>query len=141
MSHRSLRDITNDLRWGFSQAFYFTLLFGGLGVIARLAIGDTYVPGLSLLQLIVALVLIGIWSGVLIGILRPLTRGLVGSGVVGGLWGICLTLFIVLPMGGWGNWIPFIALTVLDCVGCAVIGVQIRRTSTRIEVKRRSGLL
>ena len=140
--YRSFTEIARDLRWGFGQAFYITALFGGVGIICRLVIGDSYIPGVGLIQLVLAYALLGFAAGVLIGILRPLTRGLVGSAVVGGLWGICLELVIRLPFGRWGTWVPFDAIFMaITTISGGFFGIQIRRVSTRIEAKRRAGVL
>lgn len=131
-----------DLRWGLGQASYITVLFGGLGITCRVVIGDSYIPGVSLLQLTLAYVLLGSAAGVLIGLFRPLTRGLAGSAVVGGLWGICLELVIRLPFGRWGAWESFDAVFMAGtAIAGAFFGIQIRRANTRIEAKRRAGLL
>lgn len=138
-SSRSFRDVIRDLRWGLNRAFPITALFGSLGAIFRLLIGPSYAPGVTLPELILAYAVMGIVAGALVGVFRPLTRGLIGSAALGAIWGICLDFVIFRPFGRWvlADGI-FLAIC---CIGGALFGVQIRRVSTRIENKRRAGLL
>jgi hypothetical protein len=128
-----------DVGWGLSNAFYLAALFGAVAVVMRLLIGASYIPGVTLTRLIGTYAALGLAGGTLTGVFRPLTRHLVGSAILGAIWGIFLELAIRVPFD---RLVPFDAVFMSICsVGGAVLGVQLRRAWTRIDEKRRAGLL
>lgn len=131
---RSLRDLFQNLKWGLGRAYPLTVIFGALAAGLRLLIGPSYAPGVSVFALVLTYVLLGVAAGVLVGLFRPLTRGLFGSAIVGAMWGVCLGLVVFRPFGRWIA--PDYIFMPLVTLGGALFGIQIRRASNHIQEKR-----
>jgi hypothetical protein len=136
--HRTLPTVMRDVGWGLSKSMYLAGLFGTIAVAVRL-LDPSYMHGVSLGRLIGDYVVLGVAGGVLTGIFRPLTRGLIGSAFVGALWGIVLALVVLLPIDRLDA--PDLVFMLGGSIGGAVLGAQLRRTWWRIDEKRRSGML
>jgi len=136
-SHRSLADVGRDLQWGLSWAGAFTAFFLGLGVIARLIRGQKMLPGVTMPEIILVYLVLGLAGGLLVGLFRPLAQSMTGACVLGAVWGIFLGLCIRVMARGWRDWQPGeVVLMLFFIAGGAYLAASFRRGVVKGQNRR-----
>lgn len=135
--HRSISDAWRDARWGVTRVAPFVIVFGGMSLIGEI-LGVKF-AGFNIERTILFYVVFGLLTGVIVGMLRPIAPTVWGSGIIGGIVGLPLALYIRILARGWANWIPTeIIFFVVSAVGCAYCAVAFRRGYMRAEERSRS---
>jgi hypothetical protein len=135
--HRSVSDIWRDVLWGMTRVAPFAVVFGGMSLIGEL-MGVEF-AGFNIERTIIFYVVFGLLTGVVVGMLRPIAPTIRGSGIIGGVVGLPLALYVRILARGWGNWIfaeiIFFVVFVAICAACAI---GFRRGYVRAEQRSRA---
>lgn len=134
--HRSISDMWRDARWGVSRVAPFVVIFGGMSLVGEL-MGVEF-AGFDLERTIFFYVAFGLLTGVVVGLLRPSASTMWGSGVIGGIVGLPIALYVRILARGWSDWLPteiiFFVAFVAICAACAI---GFRRGYVRAEERSR----
>jgi hypothetical protein len=130
-------DIWRDAIWGVARVAPFVVIFGGMSLVGEL-MGVKF-AGFDIERTIFFYVVFGLLTGVVVGMLRPIASTIWGSGVIGGIAGLPLALYVRILARGWDNWIPteaiFFVVFVAICAACAI---GFRRGYVRAEERSRT---
>lgn len=115
-------NIKSDIRWGVKVGLFFACFFSLAAIAISLISGETELGGISIAAALIVYFSGGVVSGLLLGVLRPLTRSRTGSVLVGPLVVAPAALAgCVAAFGPMGQWTENEAISFV--IGAVLLGV------------------